>query len=152
MAVNQKSINKEHSLDKVLSTKEACDHLSLSKATLYRIANQGKLTKIQLSKRRVGWRSAELVAYIEGNAISPPLSTAKPEHIRSKWAIGLWLKPGTMCFREHHQAKLCGQHHCYARSIYSGHITFGECFEFFQLKLNTQSPDIPGLQQARNWS
>ena len=71
-------------MDKVLSTKEACDHLSLSKATLYRIANQGKLTKIQLSKRRVGWRSAELVAYIEGNAISSPLSTSKPEHILSK--------------------------------------------------------------------
>ena len=28
----------------------------------------------------------------------------------------------------------------------------GECFEFFQLKLHTQSPDIPGLQKARNWS
>ena len=71
-------------MDKVLSTKEACDHLSLSKATLYRIANQGKLTKIQLSKRRVGWRSAELILYIEGNAIAPPPTKGNTEQIRSK--------------------------------------------------------------------
>ena len=71
-------------MDKVLSTKEACDRLSLSKATLYRIANQGMLTKIQLSKRRVGWRLGELVSYIEGNAISQPPPTCNDAQIRSK--------------------------------------------------------------------
>ena len=59
----------EPSLDKVLSAKQACDWLNISRTTLYRITNKGDVPKIKLSPRRVGWRITDLVEYVDANTV-----------------------------------------------------------------------------------
>ena len=59
----------EPSLDKVLSAKQACDWLNISRTTLYRITNKGDVPKIKLSPRRVGWRITDLVKYVDANTV-----------------------------------------------------------------------------------
>jgi integrase/predicted DNA-binding transcriptional regulator AlpA len=56
-------------LDKVLSAKQACDWLNISRTTLYRITNSGDVPKIKLSPRRVGWRINDLIRYVEANKV-----------------------------------------------------------------------------------
>ena len=56
-------------MDKVLSAKQACDWLNISRTTLYRITNKGDVPKIKLSPRRVGWRSTDLVKYVDANTV-----------------------------------------------------------------------------------
>ena len=59
----------EPSLDKVLSAKQACDWLNISRTTLYRITNKGDVPKIKLSPRRVGWRIKDLIKYVDTNTV-----------------------------------------------------------------------------------
>jgi len=49
----------------VLSHKDACKALSISKPTLYRLTNEGKLKKIKISAGRVGWLQSSIQSYIE---------------------------------------------------------------------------------------
>ena len=56
-------------MDKVLSAKQACDWLNISRTTLYRITNKGDVPKIKLSPRRVGWRIADLIKYVDANTV-----------------------------------------------------------------------------------
>jgi predicted DNA-binding transcriptional regulator AlpA len=56
-------------LDKVLSAKQACDWLNISRTTLYRITNKGDVPKIKLSPRRVGWRIKDLIKYVDTNTV-----------------------------------------------------------------------------------
>ena len=56
-------------MDKVLSAKQACDWLNISRTTLYRITNKGDVPKIKLSPRRVGWRITDLVEYVDANTV-----------------------------------------------------------------------------------
>ena len=52
---------------RVLSAKQTCELLGISKATLYRLTNAGLLPKIQISIRRVGWSVDNINDYIEQN-------------------------------------------------------------------------------------
>ena len=52
-------------MDRVLSCRESCSVLSISKATLYRLTNAGHLKKVKLSAGRVGWRYADLAKFVE---------------------------------------------------------------------------------------
>ena len=52
-------------MDRVLSCRESCIVLSISKATLYRLTNAGQLRKVRLSACRVGWRSVDLAKFVE---------------------------------------------------------------------------------------
>ena len=47
----------------LLTADEASKALGISRSTLYRLTNQGKLTKKAISDRRVGWLREELVAF-----------------------------------------------------------------------------------------
>ena len=52
-------------METVLSHKDACKALSISKPTLYRLTNEGKLKKIKISAGRVGWLKSSIQSYIE---------------------------------------------------------------------------------------
>ena len=52
-------------METVLSHKDACKALSISKPTLYRLTNEGKLKKIKISAGRVGWLQSSIQSYIE---------------------------------------------------------------------------------------
>lgn len=52
-------------MEKILSAKAACDALSISKPTLYRLTATGLATKIQVSKGRVGWLASSIDSYIQ---------------------------------------------------------------------------------------
>ena len=56
-------------MDKVLSAKQACDWLNISRTTLCRITNKGDVPKIKLSPRRVGWRITDLIKYVDANTV-----------------------------------------------------------------------------------
>jgi len=52
-------------METVLSHKDACKALSISKPTLYRLTNEGKLKKIKISAGRVGWLQSSIQSYIK---------------------------------------------------------------------------------------
>ena len=52
-------------METVLSHKDACKALSISKPTLYRLTNEGKLKKVKISAGRVGWLQSSIQSYIE---------------------------------------------------------------------------------------
>ena len=52
-------------MEKILSYKQACELLSISKPTLYRLTNQNKLQKINISEGRVGWLQSSIDNYIK---------------------------------------------------------------------------------------
>jgi predicted DNA-binding transcriptional regulator AlpA len=52
------------SLDRVLSFRQACQALSISKSGLRRIINAGELTPIRLSQRRIGFRTQDIKAFV----------------------------------------------------------------------------------------
>ena len=56
-------------MEKVLSAKQACDWLNISRTTLYRITNKGDVPKIKLLPRRVGWRITDLIKYVDANTV-----------------------------------------------------------------------------------
>ena len=51
-------------METILSHRDACKALSISKPTLYRLTNQGKLQKIRVSDGRVGWLQSSIERYI----------------------------------------------------------------------------------------
>ena len=53
-------------MDKILNWRQACEALSISRPTLYTLANQGLLKRVKVSKGRVGWPQSEVSKYIEG--------------------------------------------------------------------------------------
>ena len=52
-------------METILSQKDACKVLSISKPTLYRLTNKGMVQKIKISKGRVGWLQSSIQAYID---------------------------------------------------------------------------------------
>jgi len=52
-------------MDIILNWRQACAALSISRPTLYSLTNQGKLTRVRISKGRVGWPESEISRYIE---------------------------------------------------------------------------------------
>ena len=55
----------EFTMETILSHKEACRVLSISKPTLYRLTKKGMLQKIKISEGRVGWLQSSIQAYID---------------------------------------------------------------------------------------
>ena len=49
----------------VLTAKEAAAFLSISVSTLYRLTGEKRLTKVVLSKKRVGWTTKELTRFAD---------------------------------------------------------------------------------------
>ena len=49
----------------VLNAKEAAAFLSISVSTLYRLTREKRLTKVVLSKNRVGWTTNELTRFAD---------------------------------------------------------------------------------------
>jgi len=49
----------------VLNAKEAAAFLSISVSTLYRLTGEKRLTKVVLSKKRVGWTTKELTRFAD---------------------------------------------------------------------------------------
>lgn len=47
----------------LLTADEASKALGISRSTLYRLTNQGKLNKKAISARRVGWLREEIIAF-----------------------------------------------------------------------------------------
>ena len=52
-------------VERVLSFREVCKVLSLSKSGLRRIINAGELTPVRLSERRIGFRVQDVNAFVE---------------------------------------------------------------------------------------
>ena len=52
-------------METILSHKDACKALSISKPTLYRLTNEGKLKKVKISAGLVGWLKSSIQNYIE---------------------------------------------------------------------------------------
>ena len=52
-------------VDRILTFKQACELLSLSKSGLRRIMDVGELKPIWLSERRLGFRQSDIAAFIE---------------------------------------------------------------------------------------
>ena len=52
-------------MDIILNWRQACAALSISRPTLYSLTNQSKLTRVLISKGRVGWPQSEISRYIE---------------------------------------------------------------------------------------
>ena len=52
-------------MDIILNWRQACAALSISRPTLYSLTNQGKLTRVCLSKGQVRWPQTEISRYIE---------------------------------------------------------------------------------------
>ncbi len=51
-------------MEKILNAKNACEALSISKPTLYRLTRSGYVKKIAISQGRVGWLQSSISAYI----------------------------------------------------------------------------------------
>ena len=54
----------DKNMETILSHRDACKALRISKPTLYRLTNQGKLQKIRVSDGRVGWLQSSIERYI----------------------------------------------------------------------------------------
>jgi len=52
-------------MDIILNWRQACAALPISRPTLYSLTNQGELTRVRISKGRVGWPQSEISRYIE---------------------------------------------------------------------------------------
>ena len=52
-------------MEKILSAKAACETLSISKPTLYRLTATGLIKKVSVSKGRVGWLASSIDKYIQ---------------------------------------------------------------------------------------
>ena len=55
-------------VDRVLSFREACEVLSLSKSGLRRIINAGELIPLRLSERRIGFRVQDVNAFVRSRS------------------------------------------------------------------------------------
>lgn len=55
-------------VDRVLSFREVCNVLSLSKSGLRRIINAGELTPLRLSERRIGFRVQDVNAFVQSRS------------------------------------------------------------------------------------
>jgi len=55
-------------VDRVLSFREVCDVLSLSKSGLRRIINTGELVPVRLSERRIGFRVQDVNAFVRSRS------------------------------------------------------------------------------------
>lgn len=51
-------------MTKILTCKQTCDALGISRTTLYRLTRQGVLSKIKISEGRVGWLADEIDQYV----------------------------------------------------------------------------------------
>ena len=58
-------------MDIILTWRQACAALSISRPTLYSLTNQGKLKRVKISAGRVGWPQSEINKYIEGLITDP---------------------------------------------------------------------------------
>jgi predicted DNA-binding transcriptional regulator AlpA len=56
-------------MTKVLTCKQTCDTLGISRTTLYRLTQRGVFSKIKISDGRVGWLEDELDQYVRDQAI-----------------------------------------------------------------------------------
>jgi predicted DNA-binding transcriptional regulator AlpA len=56
------------SIERVLSFKETCKVLSISKSGLRRLVNAGEITPIRLSQRRIGFSTQEINAFVAHKA------------------------------------------------------------------------------------
>jgi len=66
--------------DHILSLKDTCRTLSLSKSSLRRLMNAGEIRAIHLSKRRIGFRARDVNAFVESRChqpVSPPFPMNK---------------------------------------------------------------------------
>jgi len=52
-------------VDRILTFKQACELLSLSKSGLRRVIDTGELKPIDLSQRRIGFRQSDITAFVK---------------------------------------------------------------------------------------
>ena len=52
-------------MQKILNWRDACQALSISRPTLYKLTNEGALKRVQISPGRVGWPASEIQRFIE---------------------------------------------------------------------------------------
>ena len=52
-------------MQKILNWRDACQALSISRPTLYKLTNEGMLKRVQISPGRVGWPASEIQRFIE---------------------------------------------------------------------------------------
>ena len=57
-------LKKTLSADRLMSFKEVCQALSISKSSLRRIIDAGELRRVQLSKRRIGFRVVDVNEFV----------------------------------------------------------------------------------------
>ena len=57
-------------VDRVLSFREVCEVLSLSKSGLRRIINAGELAPVRLSERRIGFRIQDVNAFVQSRSLN----------------------------------------------------------------------------------
>ena len=55
----------------IYDSKEASELLGISRSTLHRLTKNKKLSKVQISDRRVGWSHSELIRFIADNEKAP---------------------------------------------------------------------------------
>ena len=65
-------------VDRVLTFKQACDLLSLSKSGLRRLMQAGRIRPINLSARRIGFRQTDIAAFIESRAAPTATHNSEP--------------------------------------------------------------------------
>ena len=52
-------------MQKILNWRDACQALSISRPTLYKLTSEGALKRVQISPGRVGWPASEIQRFIE---------------------------------------------------------------------------------------
>ncbi len=62
------ALESSDSIERVLSFKETCQILSISKSGLRRLINAGEITPIRLSQRRIGFRTQDINDFVVSKA------------------------------------------------------------------------------------
>jgi len=57
-------------MSKILSCKQVCELLGISRTTLYRNTNDGLIKMVRVSKGRVGWSADEIERFISDQTVN----------------------------------------------------------------------------------
>lgn len=68
--------------ENLLTVKEVMERLKVSRATLYRFIDQGRLNPLKMGEKAVRFRETDIDAFIQG------LSSSAPERVPAKGARG----------------------------------------------------------------
>jgi len=57
-------------MSKILSCKQVCELLGISRTTLYRNTNAGLIKMVRVSKGRVGWSADEIERFVSDQTVN----------------------------------------------------------------------------------